>query len=56
MKTEEYCLLKRTSTTGADPSFLKFDTTWHLGLESIILRHEILKRKALNKRNSELNY
>lgn len=39
--------LKTTSTTGSDPSFLKFDMTWHLGLESIILRHETLKRKSL---------
>ena len=39
--------LKTTSTAGSDPSFLKFEMTWHLGLESIILLHEILKRKSL---------
>ena len=40
-------LLKTTSTTGSDPSFLMLELTSHLLLESLMPLHEILVRNSL---------
>ena len=48
-------LLKTTSITGSDPSFLTSEVTWHLLLESLMFLHKTLLRNSLINDTKETN-